>query len=113
MQYSFELVGIAPILNFFNHQYNTEAQRLSGAEYLATHRCTLDAFLESAETVVPERGWNLDRVVDDVIEFWLNNAEQVNHWKQRLQDAGADTLLIGRLGDYKAMQIEFESLLGK
>ncbi|MFQ3617516.1 MAG: hypothetical protein SNJ57_10170 [Cyanobacteriota bacterium] len=111
MSYSFELVGISPILSFFNHQHSTPAYR--GAEYLGAYRCTLDAFLESVETVPPKRGWNLDAVVDSVVNFWLNNGEQVRHWRQRLEDAGRENVLVARIADVRAMQQEFEALLNR
>lgn len=114
MEYTFELVGVSPILSFFNHQQ--ELQQLvprRGAEYLGAYRCTLDAFLDSVKAVPPERQWNLDSVVDSVVGFWLNNAEQVHHWNQRLRDAGSENVLVARVADFRALQDEFESLLGR
>lgn len=109
MEYSFELVGVSPVLSFFNHQ-QTMRQR-TGAEYLGAHACTLDAFIESVENMPVRRGWQLDRVVDSVISFWLNNAEPISHWKQRLRDAGAENLLVARVSDIDSLKAEFESLL--
>lgn len=96
MRYTFEFIGVTPPLFFFNHQYNERYHKASGggAAYLASDRCTLDAFLASVETVPLKRSWNLDRVVDSVITFWLNNAEPVRHWKTRLDDAGRENLLV-------------------
>ncbi|MBD1911038.1 MULTISPECIES: hypothetical protein [unclassified Leptolyngbya] len=114
MEYTFDFVGITPVLSFFNHQLNTSTpKKRQGAAYLASDRCTLDAFLESIETVPQERGWNLDRVVDSVIAFWLRNGEQVQHWKRRLEDAGSENLLVARVADFSALKAEFESLLGE
>lgn len=111
MEYSFEFVGIAPVLSFFTHQQKFQHQPRRGAEYLGTYQCTLDALLDSVEQVPLRRGWHLDGVVDSVIHFWLNNAEQIQHWKHRLQDAGAENLLVARIADAEALRIEFESLL--
>ncbi|GAB4474300.1 MAG: hypothetical protein OHK0037_35110 [Elainellaceae cyanobacterium] len=113
MNYSFELVGISPVLSFFNHQHSVQQSTRSGAEYLGAYRCTLDAFLESVESVPPKRGWNLDAVVDSVVNFWLSNGEQVRHWRQRLEDAGRENVLVARVADVQAMQQEFESLLNR
>ncbi|MEO1148664.1 MAG: hypothetical protein AAFY26_24095 [Cyanobacteria bacterium J06638_22] len=114
MRYTFEFIGVTPALFFFNHQYNERYNKASGggAAYLASDRCTLDAFLSSVETVPLKRSWNLDRVVDSVITFWLNNAEQVRHWKTRLDDAGRENLLVARVADVQALKAEFETLLG-
>lgn len=110
MKYSFEIVGVSSILSFFNHQQ--ASQRQAGAEYLGAYQCTLDAFIESVESTPMRHNWNLDQVVDTVIKFWLNNAEQVYHWKHRLKDAGAQNLLVARVADLDALRAEFESLLG-
>lgn len=108
MEYSFEIVGVSPVLSFFNHQLAAQSQ---GAEYLGAYHCTLDAFIDSIESVPQRRGWHLDRVVDSVIRFWLHNAEQVTHWKRRLEDAGSENLLVARVADLESLKVEFESLL--
>ena len=109
MEYSFDIVGVSPILSFFNHQQ--QARQQPGAEYLGAYQCTLDAFINSMEEVPLRRGWHLDRVVDSVIRFWLSNAEQINHWKRRLEDAGKENLLVARVADLDSLKLEFESLL--
>jgi hypothetical protein len=79
-------------------------------EYVSSYHCTLDALIQSIETVPPERGWNLDQAVDTVVNFWLGNVEAVRRWQQRLADAGDQNLIIGRLADFKSLQAEFERL---
>jgi predicted GTPase len=114
MKYTFDIVGVSPVWHFFNHQQQTSATAQPQAvEYLGTQTCTLDAFLESVEPVPAKWGWNLDQVVDTVIQFWVNNAESIQYWKRRLQDAGGDNLLVARVADIASLQAEFESLLGK
>jgi hypothetical protein len=114
MKYTFELLGISPVLDFFNHQQKfLEKTPSEGVEYLGSYQCTLDAFLESVETVPPKRGWDMDQVVDTVIEFWVNHSEHIRYWKARLKDAGNENLLVARVADFQSLQAEFESLLGK
>ncbi|AFZ57402.1 hypothetical protein H6G54_26025 [Anabaena cylindrica FACHB-243] len=114
MTYSFDIVGVSPVLYFFNHQQQSwEKNQPEGVEYLGTQTCTLDAFLESVESVPPIGSWNLDQVLDTVIQFWVNNAESIQYWQARLKDAGRDNLLVARVADIKALQAEFESLLGR
>lgn len=115
MRYTFEFIGVTPTISFFNHQYNERYKKpsMAGAAYLASDRCTLDAFLSSVEDVPPKRGWDLDSVVDSVVTFWLNNGEKVRHWKTRLDAAGQENLLVARVADVKALKAEFESLLGQ
>lgn len=112
MAFTFELLGVSPVLDFFNHQQEySQRQPQTGAEYLGAYKCTLDTFIESVETVSPKRGWNMDQAVDTVLNFWLNNVETIQHWKQRLEDAGRENLLVARLADFQAIQAEFEHLV--
>ncbi|MBD2245291.1 hypothetical protein [Nostoc sp. FACHB-888] len=114
MKYTFDIVGVSPLLQFFNHQQqNGQKSPHQGVEYLGMHTCTLDTFLESVESVPAKWDWNLDQVVDTVIQFWLNNSDSIGYWKVRLSDAGKDNLLVARLADITALQAEFESLLDK
>jgi plasmid maintenance system antidote protein VapI len=111
MAYTFELLGVSPVLDFFNHQQKlSQGEHRSGVEYLGVYNCTLDAFIQSIEKVPPERGWRFDRAVDTVVNFWLSNVETVRHWKQRLDDAGEHNLVVARLGDVRSLQLEFEQL---
>lgn len=109
MEYTFDILGVSPVLHFFNHQQEHHSQ--AGAEYVGAFRCTLDAFLESVETVPPKRGWELDEVVDTVINYWMKNSDSIQHWSQRLKDAGTQNLLVARVASIKALKVEFESLL--
>ncbi|WP_138503557.1 hypothetical protein [Nostoc sp. PA-18-2419] len=114
MKYTFDIVGVSPLLQFFSHQQQIYQQvPHQSVEYLGMHTCTLDTFLKSVESVRPQHGWNLDRVVDTVIQFWLNNSDSIRYWKVCLNDAGKDNLLVTRLADITALQAEFESLLDK
>lgn len=114
MKYTFEILGISSVLYFFYQQQEIvrKAPRL-GVEYLGTHKCTLDVLIESVQTVPPSRGWDLDQVVDTVIDFWVNNSDRIRYWKARLNDAGSENLLVTRVADIKSLRAEFELLLGK
>jgi hypothetical protein len=112
MKYTFDIVGVSQILHFLNHQQQTlQKPQHQGVEYVTTHTCTLDAFIESVEPVPPKWGWDQDEVVGTVIDFWMKNSESIRYWKARLKDAGKDNLLVARVADIKALQAELEYLL--
>lgn len=112
MKYSFDIVGVSPILEFFAHQQQSQKKLpLLGVEYIGTHKCTLDSIIQSVEPVPLKWGWDLDEVVKTVIDFWMSNSESVSYWKSRLVDAGGDNLLVARVADIKALQAELDSLL--
>jgi hypothetical protein len=112
MAYTFEILGVSPVLQFFNYQQKILPQKpQTGVAYLGSYQCTLDALLENVETVAPEKGWEIDQVLDTVVGFWMNNIDSVCHWKQRLADAGDQNLLVSRMADLPSLQSEFEWLL--
>ncbi|BAZ68651.1 hypothetical protein NIES4106_34160 [Fischerella sp. NIES-4106] len=114
MKYTFDIVGVSQVLQFFHHQQETlHISQHQGVEYIATHICTLDAFLESVEPVPSKWNWDKDEVVSTVIDFWVQNSDSIRYWKARLIDAGSDNLLIARVADIKALKVELESLLGR
>ncbi|GAX36342.1 hypothetical protein [Nodularia sp. NIES-3585] len=114
MKYTFDIVGISPTWQFFSQQQQTiKRPNRGGVEYLSSHRCTLDALLETVEPLPVKFGWNTEQVRDTVVQFWLNNAESIRYWKVRLIDAGNENILVARLADITSLQAEFESLLGK
>lgn len=122
MEYSFEIVGVSSVIAFLDGHFAQQFARLDsqdrpngqlGAAYLGTSECTLDALIASVETMPLRQGWHLDRIVDSVIAFWLNNAEPVHRWRRRLEDAGTQSLLIARVADLEALRVEFEGLLGR
>jgi hypothetical protein len=111
MKYTFNLVGVSPILSFFYEQQQLQERRTRGVEYLGNRQCRLDTFIESVETAASHQNWNCDRAVDAVIDFWMNNSESIRYWKARLEDAGQENLLVARVADLTSLRTTFESLL--
>lgn len=111
MNYSFNLVGVSPILSFFYQQQQLQERQTRGIEYVGNRQCKLDRFIESVETAASNQGWNCDRAVDAVIQFWMNNSESIQYWKTRLEDAGQENLLVARVADLPSLRTTFESLL--
>ncbi len=110
--YTFDIVGVSPILSFFNQQQDIIQKNLSiGVEYVPTFECTLDALIHSVETVSSQHQWHLDEAVGTVVSFWVQNSDIIYHWKDRLQDAGKDSLLVSRIADIHSLKSEFERLL--
>ena len=114
MEYTFEIVGVSPILYFFQHQQQiVQTPQRQRVEYLGAYNCTLDAFLKSVETIPLEQTWNLERVIDTVVNFWMCNSETIQYWKSRFNDADTgDNLLVARVADVNGLKAEFEALLG-
>lgn len=114
MNYTFEILGVVPILQLFmfDHQHPLRLRdSFQGVEYIGTRRCTLDAFLDPIETMTRQQGWDLDRLIQTVVEFWVNHPDSIQLWKERLDRASDDTVLVARVGNLKALKQEFEWML--
>lgn len=110
MSYTFDILGVSPILHFFNQQQDRKQKQRTGVEYVASYKCSLDALIQSVENIPPHPSWDLDKVVETVINFWMNNAESIQYWQSRLKDAGRENLLVGRVADVNSLRSEFELL---
>lgn len=114
MNYTFEILGVSPVLYVFNQQQELLKQDPPPSmAYLASYRCTLDALLDSVSDIDPPRNWNVDRLTETIVDFWMRNAESVEYWKARLDDAGRDNLLMARVADTDGLRAEFENLWGR
>ncbi|AFY60275.1 hypothetical protein [Synechococcus sp. PCC 6312] len=109
MTYSFQLLGISPVIQLFQSQQQAIQSR-PDLEYVGVHHCTLDAFVDSVETVALSKGWEAMPVVSTVIEFWVNNPQKIHYWAQRLQSAGHENLLMARIGKLEALKSRFDHL---
>ncbi len=110
MSYTFDILGVSPILYFFNQQQDRQKKQPTGVEYVASYKCSLDALIQSVENISPHPSWDLDKVVDTVINFWMHNSETIEYWKSRLKDAGRENLLVGRVADVNSLRSELELL---
>ena len=112
MKYSFELIGITPIIDFFNHQQHKQRQADGiRAEYIGASNCSLDRFLHHLQDVPLERNWDLTLLSQAVVDYWIASAHTIQYWQQRLGDAGSSCLVVGRVADTQALRHEFEVML--
>uniref|UniRef100_B8HW81 Uncharacterized protein n=1 Tax=Cyanothece sp. (strain PCC 7425 / ATCC 29141) TaxID=395961 RepID=B8HW81_CYAP4 len=110
MNYTFEILGISPVIYLFNTQQVIQQSKNRDLEYLGVHKCTLDTFVESVEGISKRQNWPLDQVVNTVVDFWMNHPQTIQYWAARLEDAGGENLLLARVGKLDALRKAFESL---
>ncbi len=112
MCYNFEIIGITPVLTFFNYQQELETNPKRSKAYLGSYDCTLDAFIESTKMIPQKPEWNWDEVVETMIDFWLKNEATVKQWKSELDNnIEEDNLIIARIANFSALRSELEKLL--
>lgn len=113
MSYSFDIIGIAPVLQFFDHQQREEDNPNRSKAYLGSYCCTLDAFIEATQVVHRKPDWDWDAIVSSMVAFWLSQENDIRHWRHRLEIAdGQDNLVVGRVVNYNSLRGELESLFG-
>ncbi len=110
MSYNFEIIGVTPVLTFFNYQQQIETDPQRSKAYIGSYFCTLDAFIESTEMIPQKPQWNWDEVIETMINFWLSHEDAVRQWKQELDNAQDDNLIIARVANVEALRQEFEHL---
>jgi hypothetical protein len=111
MSYSFDIIGVSPVLQFFNYQQREETHPDRSKAYLGTYCCTLDAFIEATEAIHRRPDWDWDAIVNTIVEFWLSQEANVRHWKHQWESAAGDSnLLVGRVVNYDRLRSEFETL---
>ena len=110
MSYNFEIIGITPVLTFFNYQQQLENDPQRSKAYLGSYFCTLDAFIESTQMIPQKPQWNWDEVVKTMIDFWLSHEDSIKQWKQELDNSHNDNLIIARVANVEALRQEFEHL---
>ena len=110
MTYNFDIIGVSPVLQFFNHQQQAETTPRRSKAYLGSYICTLDAFIEATEAVHQKPDWDWDAIVNQIVQFWLTQEDQVRHWNQALAKAEDRSLIVGRVANVESLRGELESL---
>ena len=111
MDYTFEIVGVSPVLQFFHEQQQLiDRSPAPQIEYVGSYQCTLDATLESIEPVLWRRDWSWEEISATVVDFWMKNSDAIAFWKHRLADAGQGSLIVSRVGNPAGLRQEFEAL---
>jgi hypothetical protein len=111
MSYSFDIIGVAPVLQFFDQQQRVEPHLHRSKTYVGSYCCTLDAFIEATEGVHLRPDWDWDAIVNSMVAFWLSQENNIRHWQHQLETAdGEHNLVVGRVVNYNSLRNEFESL---
>ena len=110
MSYNFEIIGISPVLTFFNYQQQIANNRDRSKVYVASYQCTLDAVIESTNLIPQKPLWDWNEVIETTINFWLRHENDIRYWKQELKNSSEDSLLVARVANIKILRNELEQL---
>jgi hypothetical protein len=110
MAYTFDILGVTPVLTFFNYQQQVEQDSQRSMAYVGSYHCTLDALIRATQEIPHKPEWDWDRVVNLMVQFWLENEARVQHWKHELQHIGRGSLLVARVANVDVLRGELEQL---
>ncbi len=110
MGYTFEIVAVSPILNFFNQQQRVESTPHRSRAYVGSYHCTLDSFIAATEQIHERPDWDWDAVVQEMVDFWMNHGDRVSQWRQALAQAEETSLIVGRVANFSSLRGELEHL---
>ncbi|MDR9402866.1 MAG: hypothetical protein RI580_05440 [Halothece sp. Uz-M2-17] len=110
MVYTFDIIGVTPITQFiqFQHQFSRKPNR--SKTYLGSYDCSLDGLIQATKMIPHKPDWDWDEVLAEIINFWLQSEERIEHWKQELATVREESLLVGRVANSDSLRQEFESL---
>ena len=110
MVYTFDIIGVTPITQFiqFQHQFSRKPNR--SKTYLGSYDCSLDGLIKATKMIPHKPDWDWDEVLAEIINFWLQSEERIEHWKQELATVREESLLVGRVANSDSLRQEFESL---
>lgn len=110
MSYTFDIIGVSPVLHFFYHQQRVEQNPSRSQAYLGSYQCTLDAFLESIKIIPQRPKWDWDKAIKAIVDFWIEREDSIRYWQSELKSAGQENLVVGRVANFDRLRLELETL---
>ncbi|MEM8638389.1 MAG: hypothetical protein AAGG51_06235 [Cyanobacteria bacterium P01_G01_bin.54] len=111
MTYTFDILGIAPLLTLFEYQERAAQTPPCSKTYLGSPDCTLDGLIKSTELLHHKPNWNWDEVIQRMVAFWVKHEDRVRYWQEQLAMVGQNNVLVTRVANVELLRNEFELLL--
>lgn len=110
MPYSFNIIGVSPLLTFFDYQQQMEQNPKRSKTHLGSYQCTLDGFIHSTELIPRKPDWDWDAVINTMINFWLKQGENIHYWQQQLSQCQENSVIVAQVVNFEAVRQEFEGV---
>ncbi|MFM9087461.1 MAG: hypothetical protein ACKOPT_04870 [Cyanobium sp.] len=119
MSYLLQLCGVTdPLQLFYLEQRNLSPQPspstgspLIGPAFGGFRPFQLDDLLGWALDIARGRHWDREAIQRTVMDVWMERAEVICQWQQRLRDEPVDRLLVAGIGTAEDWSIRCERLL--
>ncbi len=99
--------GLGDVLRRF------ELEQLTGLNLMGFRPLNLDDLVIWSQEVALQHQWDADRIHQDVLRLWINQADDISAWKLRLQHSPGEVELLAGIGDEQSWQRHWERLLRK
>ena len=97
--------GLGDVLRRF------ELEQLTGLNLMGFRPLALDDLVIWSQRVADQQRWDAERLHHDVLNLWIEQAEEIGVWKQRLQQSPHNVELLAGIGDERTWQQHWECML--
>ncbi len=113
MTYLLQFCGFCdPLQLFYLEQRNDTSGDLDAGPVFAGFRpFQLDDLLGWSLDTAHQRQWDSDQIQRTVLDAWMDRADLIRQWQQRLRLEPADQLLVAALGSRQDWRRRCETLL--
>ena len=102
------------LLHFFglgNVLRRFELEQITGLNLMGFRPLTLDELMIWSQQVASQHHWDIDQIQNDVLNLWIDQANEIRMWKQRLQQSPDEVELLAGIGDEHGWQSHWEEML--
>lgn len=88
-----------------------ELEQITGLAIMGFRPLSLDELMQWSQHIADQQHWDVDAIRQDVMSTWLDQAEDITHWRQRLHQAPAEVELLAGIGDQHNWGDHWEGML--
>ena len=97
--------GLGDVLRRF------ELEQITGLKLMGFRPLSLDELMHWSQHIADQQCWDAYEIRNNVMSTWLDQAEEISSWRQRLQQAPADVELLAGIGDQHTWRDHWEGML--
>ena len=97
--------GLGDVLRRF------ELEQITGLKLMGFRPLSLDELMHWSQHIADQQRWDADEIRNNVMSTWLDQAEEISSWRQRLQQAPTDVEVLAGIGDQHTWRDHWEGML--
>ena len=88
-----------------------ELEQITGLTMMGFRPLSLDELMQWSQLICNQQKWDVDAIRQDIMSTWLDQAEDITRWRQRLDQAPAEIELLAGIGDQRSWGDHWEGML--